>query len=380
MRKCVSIALAAALVCALAGGLVQAQDASVVRVLVGFKGPADAGLVTNAGGTVTAAYDIIPAVAATLPAAAADKLAQDPRVAYVEPDRVVYATSEPSPWATAPAPKDDILPWGVDRIDADRVHANGNMGDDVNICILDTGVDMDHYDLACLGGWDFVNNDPNPDDDHGHGTSCAIVAAALDNDTGLIGVAPQAHLYAAKVLNSAGAGYISWIISGINWAAANGCRAMSMGFGSGTSSTALHDACDNAWARGCLLVAMAGDSGNPQGTGDDVCYPARYDSVLAVAATDRNDLRAPWSSTGPAVEVAAPGVNIPISPLTSMSSTALSCSHVLGLAALVWHAHPGYTNQQVRNAIDFTCIDLGVPGRDNLYGYGLIYAPAAVAY
>ncbi len=344
--------------------------------LVGFKGLPDQALVRSLGGEIRHSYTIVPALAARLPEAAAAALRGNPNVAYVEPDGLAYALDGGPAYVLA-----DTIPWGVDRIDADLVHATGNLGQGVNVGIIDTGIDSDHPDLAVAGGVTFVAGTTTWEDDHGHGTHIAGIAAALANGSGIVGVAPGCSLYAIKVLNAQGSGYWSDVVAGIDWAVANGLQVINMSLGGPTDVTTLREACDNAYAAGLVLVAPTGGSGDA-GSGDNVGYPARYDSVIAVAATDASDLRAPFSSTGPSVELAAPGVNIYSTYLgggyMTMSGTSMACPHVAGVAALVFCANPSFSGADVRWAMDSTAIDLGPPGRDNWYGYGLVYAPAAV--
>lgn len=308
------------------------------------------------------------------------ELAQRPEVKLVELDYEVKAL-------------EDTLPWGVDRINAEFVWngteggsdvvAGRNAGKGINISILDTGIDYNHPDLAnnYRGGYDLVNNDADPMDDNGHGTHCAGIVAAVDNDIGVIGTAPEVYLYAVKVLGSSGSGHISDVVAGIQWSVDNNIDIISMSFGSGSGSMALEKACENAYNAGLLLVAAAGNDGNRGGSGDNVDYPARYDSVIAVAAIDSNNKRASFSSTGPAVELAAPGVEINSTDRggghTIKSGTSMACPHVTGTAALVWKAYPEYANIQVRERLRRTAHDLGNPGRDTWYGYGLVDAEEA---
>jgi len=368
VKRYFGLLLCALLVCGLCGGLAQARGAAVEHVLIGFNGVSDVALIEAAGGTVRYAYDIVPAVAATLPAGAAAALARNPRVAYVEPDGLVWAMAQ-------------TLPWGIDRVGADHVWPSGNKGAGVKACVIDTGIDMDHPDLTVRGGYDFVNSDSNPDDDNGHGTHVAGIIAALDNTIGVVGCAPDCYLYAAKVLNASGSGTISQVVAGIDWARNNGMKIVNMSLGTSTSYATLKTACDNAWAAGLILVAPSGGSG--AGT-DTVGYPAKYASVICVGATDQSNVRASFSSTGPTLELAAPGVSIYSTYRSggyqTMSGTSMACPHVAGVAALVWYAQPGVSNQHVRDAMDYTALDLGSPGRDSWYGYGLVQAPAAVAY
>jgi hypothetical protein len=177
------------------------------------------------------------------------------------------------------------------------------------------------------------------------------------------------------VLDSGGSGYLSDVIAGIQWSVTNGMDVISMSFGSDFGSISLKKACDNAYSSGVLLVAAAGNDGY-SGKGNTVDYPARYDSVIAVAATDSNDNRASWSSTGSAVELAAPGVSVSSTKLSggyvAKSGTSMACPHVAGTAALVI-AVGGDVRQCLRDTAD----DLGAAGKDNLYGFGLVDAEEA---
>ena len=150
---------------------------------------------------------------------------------------------------------------------------------------------------------------------------------------------------------------------------------------------AVWDAFDSAEAAGVLHVAAAGNSGNAGGGGDNVIYPARFESVIAVAATDENDSRASFSSTGPAVELSAPGVSIystiPGGGYGAGDGTSFASPHAAGAAALVISAGVvdangnGRTNDEVRAILTQAADDLGATGRDALYGWGLVNAARA---
>jgi subtilisin len=337
------------------------------------------------------AFWIVNAIAVKATPEVLEQLAQRPEVKLIEPDYKVKALGE-------------TLPWGVDRIDAElvwngtengtNVVAGRNAGDGINVSIIDTGMDMDHPDLVdnIKGGHRFVDNGTTSDDDYmddfGHGTHCAGIIAAVDNDLGVIGVSPHVSLYAVKVFKQYEDGYyayVSDVVRGIEWAVDNGMKIISMSLGSNSYSAALQDACDNTYNAGLLLVAAAGNDGNAEGTDDNVDYPARYDSVIAVAATDKNNKRAIsqiWnSSTGPAIELAAPGVSIYSTwwndTYAISSGTSMACPHVSGTAALVWKAYPEYNNTQVRERLQSTAEDWGAPDRDDEFGYGLVDAENA---
>lgn len=231
------------------------------------------------------------------------------------------------------------------------------------------------------GGYDFVNKDSNPMDDEGHGTWCAGIVAAVNNDIGVIGANPDASLFGVKVLDSSGSSYVSDLVAGIEWSVNNGMNIISMSLGAIRGSKSLKNACNNAYNKGLLLVAAAGNSGNSKGVGNTVEYPARYGSVIAVSATNKNDERPSWSSTGPDVELAAPGVDIYSTSWNDIyatgSGTSASCPHVSGTAALVWANYSDYTNKEVRDKLNNTAEDIGPNGKDKWFGYGLVDAEAA---
>lgn len=349
--------------------------AGAVPVIIGFKDKAHQEMVQPYG-KITHSYKYIPAVAADLPEQAIENLKKNKNIAYIEPDLEVKALGE-------------TLPWGIEKIGAPQVHSSGNKGTGVNVAIIDTGIDHTHPDLYenYKGGYDFVNNDDDPMDDNGHGTHCAGIIAAVNNDIGVIGVAPEANLYALKILDSTGSGSSSNIIAAIDWAIAthddgidsNDIQIISMSLGSDSGTETLDSACTLAYEHGILLVAAAGNDGNKRGTGDSVDYPGAYSSVIAVAATDSTDKRASFSSTGPAVEIAAPGLYINSTfpdGYSVMSGTSMACPHVAGTAALVLYANPSFTNDNIREKLAQTATDLGTSGKDTLYGFGLVNAEA----
>ncbi|MDT8781614.1 MAG: S8 family serine peptidase [Candidatus Bathyarchaeota archaeon] len=322
-----------------------------VSVIVGFKDKPNANLINGHGGEVRFQYTIISAIAANLPKQAIDALSKNPSIAYIEEDAEVFAH----------VIYDDELDysWGVKQIGSGTVHEWGNKGAGVNVAVIDTGIDYRHMDLKAnyRGGYDFVNGDNDPMDDNGHGTHCAGIIAAADDDYydhPVVGVAPEANLYALKVLNRRGSGTTSTIIAGIDWATKtlsdsdpdNNINVISMSLGSSVSTDSLKEACDNAYAAGILVVASAGNSGDG-GTLSTIGYPAAYDSVIAVGATDKQNIRASFSSTGPQLELVAPGVDILSTyryvskdglyrDVVYMSGTSMACPHVAGTAALVF--------------------------------------------
>jgi subtilisin family serine protease len=347
-----------------------------VNVLIGFTsapGLAYQSLVRTAGGQIKYVFDVIPAIAANLPQQAIAALQNNPRIAVIEPDGQVAALDAELDAA-----------WGVKHIGAGVVHGGGVTGAGVKVAVIDSGMDLNHPDLPALaGGWNFVQGGSVPYDENGHGTHVAGTVAARDNGVGVVGVAPGVQLYVYKVLNASGSGAWSDIIAALQQAMADGVQVTNNSYGSsGDPGTLVLQAFDNSAAAGILHIASAGNSGNCSGRNDSVGYPARYASVVAVAATDSTDARACFSSTGPDVEVAAPGVfiasTVPDDAYGAKSGTSMASPHVAGLAALVMDA--GVTAPaSVRNILGSTAVDLGAKGRDNHYGFGRVDAIAAVA-
>ncbi len=343
--------------------------------LVGFDqmpGNSAMGLL-RARGDIIHTFEIIPVVAIRLPAASvlqAKGLLQGiPGLRYVEPNGTVQALGQ-------------IVPWGVERVGAPDAweRSTGITGTGVKVAILDTGI-ADHEDLNVLGGTNTIDGGNSYNDGHGHGTHVAGTVAALNNEIGVVGVAYDAHLYAVKVLDDGGGGTWLSVSQGIEWAVTNNMDVINMSLGGSQHSDTLEDACQFAYDEGLVVVAAAGNSGNPPGNGDNVGYPARFDTVIAVAASDQNDNRARWSSTGPDVELIAPGVGVlstvPEDEYASYSGTSMASPHVAGVAALVLAANSSLSNSDVRTILQSTAQDLGMS--QSRQGHGLVRADLAVA-
>jgi len=329
---------------------VQAASNDKVDVFVSFDktpGVAERAIVERAGGTVRFSYTIVPAVAASVPEAAIKGLLNNPNVTAVELDGTVYAVDVDAELENA---------WGVKRIGSGAVHDGGNKGTGVKIGIIDSGIDYLHQDLdgVYAGGEDFVENDGDPADVYGHGTHVAGTACAEDNDSGVVGVAPGCALYSLRVLNDSGSGSWGATVAAMDWAVLNGLQVVNLSLGSSQNpGSTVKAAFDNAEAAGLVIVAAGGNSGTPNGKGNNVIYPAKYASVIAVAATDKNDTRPSWSSTGEEIELAAPGVSVlsswndgdsPHNPQPFIldgdwykegSGTSMASPHVAGAAALI---------------------------------------------
>jgi len=248
----------------------------------------------------------------------------------------------------------------------------------VTIAILDSGVDLNHLDLAgkILQGYDFVNNDNVPFDDYGHGTHVAGIAAALGNNgLGISGVSWGARILPVKILDASGNGTFSNVATGIIWATDQGAQIINMSLGGSGFSQILQDAVNYADSRGVLMIASSGNTNSTF-----VLYPARFSQVMAVAATDAGNQRASFSNYGAEVEIAAPGVNIlSLWPggYNTLSGTSMAAPHVSGLAAILF----GYENNAatIRNDMKASALDILPAGFDVYTGAGLIQMDAALA-
>jgi len=349
-------------------GLADAQLISDTSgVLVTFYNPpgsAEVDLIESLGGTVEEVYKIVPTIHAIMPPENLVTLAADPRVKLIEPNLTIIDS------ATG-----QVLPWGVDRIDADLVHPT-NKGTGIKVAVLDTGIDLDHPDLNVAGNVTFVEGTTTGDDDNGHGTLVAGIMGARDNDIGVIGVAPEATLYAVKVLDSDGSGIMSVLLSGIEWSVNNNMQVMNIGGGSVMNwPTTVRNALTKAYVAGIAIFGGAGNGGTPDGQGENIWAPGRYDSVIAVGATDENNVRLSTSSTGSQLELMAPGNNIYSTAMGGgygyIGQTSASSAHAAGTAALLMKA--GMTsNANVRQTLKDSATDVGAPGWDSQYGWGLM--------
>jgi len=202
------------------------------------------------------------------------------------------------------------VPWGVTTVNAPLVW-DRTRGQTIKVAVLDTGIDPLHYDLddRFRGGWNFVSDNSDPRDGHGHGTHVSGTIAGELNGVGVVGVAPEVELYALKVLSDAGSGFESDILAAIEWSVQNGMRVASMSLGGRVPSTTALAAYDAAFQAGLLTIAAAGNG--EQGVGTPVlAFPAGYPSVLSVGAVDRTLQKAQFSDFGPGLDIVAPGVDV----------------------------------------------------------------------
>ncbi|WP_188208160.1 S8 family peptidase [Alkalibacillus aidingensis] len=351
-----------------------AEDESKEDYLVMFDGPAQKGLL-NAFGVddedILRDYDLLPVYHINLTEGQAEGLDNHPQIQHVEENADAQAFSQTEP-------------WGIPHVEGTDSRDEGYTGEGVNVAVLDTGIDASHEDLDVAGGHSVFDDAENSDpyyDENGHGTHVAGTVAALDNDLGVVGVAPDASVYAVKVLDNSGSGSYAGIAEGIEWSIQNDMDIINMSLGGSQSSSILEEYTDLAYEEGVLVVAAAGNDGNRGGNNDSVGYPAKYDSAIAVAAVDENNQRATFSSTGPDVELSAPGVDVlssvPGDSYDTYNGTSMASPHVAGVAAQVWAEKPELSNVELRELLQDTADELGA---SHQYGHGLVQSYEAIQH
>jgi serine protease len=338
-------------------------------------------------------------------------------VEYAEPNYYAYAF-----WG----PNDEYYSYqwhlnnaeygGIDMEKAwELLGAPGTPGKDVIVAIVDTGIAYEDYggryqqapdlaDTCFVAGYDFVNDDSHPNDDSspGHGTHVAgTIAQSTNNGIGVAGIAFDACLMPVKVLDSRGSGTYADVADGIVWAVDNGAKVISLSLGGSESSKTLEDAVAYAYNNRVTVIAAAGNDGK-----NVLSYPAAYDDyVIAVGATRYDKTLAYYSNYGPSLDLVAPGGDLNVDQNNDtygdgvlqqtyekkgwgrtswgyyfMTGTSMAAPHVSGVAALLIANGNATTPNEVRAALQESAEDLGTPGRDDTYGWGLVDAYAALQW
>jgi serine protease len=334
-------------------------------------------------------------------------------VIYAEPNYYVYALM---------VPNDEYYSyqWHLNNPEYDGIHMEKawdiSTGDSsVIVAIVDTGIAYEDYregwrrycqapDLAqtCfVPGYDFVNNDAHPNDDNGHGTHVAgTVAQSTNNSIGVAGIAFNTCLMPVKVLDRKGRGTYASVAEGIRWAVDHGAKVINLSLGGPEDSETLKDSVKYAYENGVTVIAAAGNDNS-----STLSYPAAYDDyVIAVGATQYDETLAPYSNYGPSLDLVAPGGNNSLDQNNDgyvdgilqqtfksswlvcnfgyyfFAGTSMAAPHVSGVAALLIANGNATTPDEIRNALQETAEDKGEPGKDDIYGWGLVNAWNALSW
>ncbi len=349
----------------------------------------------------------------TDPAQAAEGFKEDPLVEHAEPNYTARVGAAPAApvapvgpvaqavpvaqvaQASAPgsvriarrAPNDPYYPrqWGPEAMSLPYAWDFTTGSSSVTVAVVDTGVQTDHPDLAghVTAGYDFYNRTTYVRDINGHGTHVAgIIGAVTNNAVGMAGINWNVRVMPLKATDDSGSGYLdlSMIIEALRYAADHGADVVNMSFQIGDAYTGedtfMDQAIAYAYNKGATMVAAAGNDGEPW-----IAYPARNPRVIAVGAVGPDLVLATWSNYGSGVDVVAPGADIlstwPTNSFANASGTSMATPHVAGLAALMI-ASGVRGSANVAKALHETAMDLGSPGQDSQYGWGLVNAHAAV--
>ncbi|RSD26054.1 S8 family peptidase [Mesobacillus subterraneus] len=300
-----------------------------------------------------------------------DYFQQRPNIEYAEPNYILMQNQVNGP--------NDLLyqekyQWNLPVIGTEQGWQVTRGKEEIEIAVVDTGVDLDHPDLKnrLVKGYNVINERAEPDDDNGHGTHVAgIIASETNNNEGIAGMTWYNKIMPIKAMGAKGYGTTFDIAKGIVWAVDHGADVINLSLGNYQPSKVLEEAVRYAYDKGAVMVSAAGNDGSDQPT-----YPSAFPEVLSVAAVDYNGNRAEFSNHGDYIDIAAPGVYIPSTyfnqEYAALSGTSMAAPHVAGLAALIKSANPDLDNKEVIRIIKSSAIDLGRRGKDTDYGNGLI--------
>ena len=326
-------------------------------------------LIKQQGGTVVKHLPSINGMAVTMNAQQREMLANNPEVDLIEEDPRRYLQA-------------DQKPWGLHTIQAagDYPDLSGNR----SICIVDTGYDITHEDLmqganvsgsvsntlseqVDLGEWS--------QDSYGHGTHVAGIISAVTNNIGIRGInhGNVLNIHNVKIIHNPNYWSIwgSDMIDALNQCREAGANIINISLAGSEPSQLEQQAFDDAWAAGLMTFGAAGNRGNTS-----LYYPASYDSVVSVGAIDENNEAWRYTQKNAQIELVAPGVQVkstfPGNQYREWDGTSVATPFVAGIAAQVWSRNPACRNDNIRDFLQQSSLDLGEPGRDNTFGFGLV--------
>ncbi|MEZ4833447.1 MAG: S8 family serine peptidase [Caldilineaceae bacterium] len=329
-----------------------------------------------------------------------------PYVRLAEADAVVEAAVvEDTPWLT---PNDPMYPdqWALTHIGMETAWRVSRGSPSVVVAIIDSGVDVDHEDLSLSSvypnavelngqpdvdddgngyiddvyGWDWVEDDANPDDLYGHGTHVAgAMVATTNNELGVAGAAPNLRIMPLRMLDQRGSGYISDLIYALDYARTQGADIVNLSLVLRSDADTLHQAVKRLYAEGVLVITVTGNNGSR------VYWPGAYTETVAVAAVDYDDLHASFSNPGPESDIAAPGDNVlstyKDNAYREWQGTSFAAPYVAAAAGLIWSLRPDLPGQDVVDILLQTAEDVNAadyPGEDDYLGHGRLDVGAAL--
>lgn len=270
--------------------------------------------------------------------------------------------------------------WFLSKIGAPAAWDQTKGSENINVAVIDGKVDITHPELInrIVDPYDIVNHSASFNTYDDHATHVAgIIAAEMDNGAGGAGIAPHVKIIPINVFHGDSAD-VSDAIAGVSYAVNHHAKIINMSMGVYHYSYLMDSAIQDAYQHGILIVAAAGNDSTSLKS-----YPASYNHVISVSSVDENSKISPFSNFGSTIDIAAPGENIlstlPGNSYGYMSGTSMASPMVSGVAALVLSKNPNLTPDQVEGILNNTADDLGAPGKDPLYGYGLVDASKALA-
>ncbi|MEA2451450.1 MAG: thermitase [Actinomycetota bacterium] len=360
--------------------------AYLVRVVPGVGSQEAAALASRLGAQVTGTIPELSLQRWSVPVGAAATLTASPLLAAVERERTLHVMG-------GGRPNDPLLDlqWPLRKVDAFKAWKYEESKNKVVVGVIDTGVDQSHPDLQkrLVDGFDFVAHDTDPYDDNGHGTHVSgIIAANVSNRVGIAGLSRGAQILPLKACTADGACGLFEIYGALVDGVRLGAEVINMSLGgAGECSSIDQTVYDYVRQLGVLVVVAAGNSGQDK---NPVITPASCNFTLAVGAVDKHSRKAPFSSFGDFVDIAAPGVEVwsTLPPLVSLltehigygaeSGTSMASPFVAAAAASLKGLHPDWTPEQIEQRLLESAVDAGKKGRDDMFGEGILNLLAAL--
>ncbi len=352
---------------------------------------------SNGGSDLWSATVDVIASSASFESNLADDLVEDDLILFAEPEILFTAygleftntvAAESKSEVEAVTPNDTYYDqqWALEAIQLSEAWETTTGSSEIIVAVLDSGAEMDHPDLVgnLIAGYDFVNDDNQPWDDLGHGTHVASVIGGLTNNgEGTAGINWHVKVMPIKVLNERGVGSVQHIIEGFDFAIANGADVINLSLGAPETSRFLRRTVRQAVEDEGIVVVAA--SGNEFDQGNPISYPAAYEEVIAVGATDEDGNHASFSSSGTHLDLAAPGVEILAATWTGSGSeyayytgTSMSAPIVSGVVSLMLAADSALSPAQISTLLTANAQDVGAFGWDEFSGHGIVNASASI--